>query len=113
VHEDPTPSSNCALSALASGKSFYVRYDLRGFDSKIAVAITARSRKDARLLLYDSLGWSDEKLPSGASLDDGRHLVVVRCPQPVRFFETSTARLTCFSPGPNGKPDVPSFLRQF
>ena len=95
IHGDPRAANSCALAAIESGRSFYVRYDLQGLDSRIALGITARTTTEAYLLEYDSWGWSNEGLKPSETLIEGNHILLTPCPKPVRLREVPDGQLSC------------------
>ena len=95
IHGDPKAANSCALVALESGRGFYVRYDLQGLDSKIALGIKARATNEAYSLKYDSWGWSNEGLKPSETLIEGHHILLTPCPKPVRLREVHDGQLSC------------------
>jgi hypothetical protein len=89
IDADPKVATDCALAAQEAGKPFRVRYDLRGFDSFVAVAIVRSQIGTVGALQYDSD-------PFGGG---GRaHEVVYpkRCPEPVHLWVNPSGRINCF-----------------
>jgi hypothetical protein len=96
VVSDRDKAKNCALSAVRSERPFYVRYQVRGIDSRIGVGIAVRSTREAYFLQYDSIAWSKEGLAPNEQLIEGGHLLVEPCPTPLQLWETPHGRLSCF-----------------
>jgi hypothetical protein len=81
VGGDPKAATDCALAANKAGNAFRVRYDIRGIDSSLAVAIVRTSIGTVSMLQYDS------------------SLATVfpkRCPEPVHLSVNPSGRISCF-----------------
>jgi hypothetical protein len=101
VGGDPKVATECALAAQRAGKPFRVRYDIRGIDSFIAVAIVRTPIGIVGTLQYDSD-------PMGGG---GRaHEVVFpkRCPAPVHLWVNPNGRINCFQKESSPPKDVMS-----
>ena len=101
VGGDPKVASECALAAQRAGKPFRVRYDIRGIDSFIAVAIVRTPIGTVGTLQYDSD-------PMGGG---GRAHEVVspkRCPEPVHLWVNPNGRINCFQKESSPPKDVMS-----
>ena len=95
IHGDPRGANSCALAALESGRPFYVRHNLQGLDSMIALGITSRGTGEAYSLQYDSWGWSNEGLKPSETPIEGHHILLTPCPKPVRRREVPDGQLSC------------------
>jgi hypothetical protein len=101
VDGNPKAATDCALAANKAGKPFRVRYDIRGIDSFLAVAIVRTSIGTVGALQYDSD-------PAGGG---GRaHEVVYpkRCPEPVHLWVNPSGRINCFQKQSSRPRDVMS-----
>ena len=101
VGGDPKVATECALAAQRAGKPFRVRYDIRGIDSFIAVAIVRTPIGTVGTLQYDSD-------PMGGG---GRAHEVVspkRCPEPVHLWVNPNGRINCFQKESSPPKDVMS-----
>jgi hypothetical protein len=101
VGSDPTAATKCTLAAQESKKPFRVRYDMRGFDSSVAVAIIRTPVGTVGTLQYDSD-------PEGGG---GRAHEVVspgRCPEPVHLWVNPSGRINCFQQQSSPPRDVMS-----
>ena len=101
VGGDPRVATECALAAQRAGKPFRVRYDIRGIDSFIAVAIVRTPIGTVGTLQYDSD-------PMGGG---GRAHEVVspkRCPEPVHLWVNPNGRINCFQKESSPPKDVMS-----
>lgn len=54
IDSEPKVATECALAAQEAGKPFRVRYDIRGFDSFVAVAVVRTPIATVGALQYDS-----------------------------------------------------------
>jgi len=88
--------NRCARDAFRRHKAFYVRYGFQGIDSEILDGLAFDGSGAGYGVVFDSMGFSDEGLEKGASMPDGSHTVVLRCPSPVRLRKTRTGTLSCF-----------------
>jgi hypothetical protein len=101
VGGDPKVATECALAAQRAGKPFRVRYDIRGIDSFIAVAIVRTPIGTVGTLQHDSD-------PMGGG---GRAHEVVspkRCPEPVHLWVNPNGRINCFQKESSPPKDVMS-----
>ena len=89
VGKDPTTATKCALEAQSSQKPFRVRYDLRGFDSLVAVAIVRTPVGTVGALQYDS-----DPLGGGGRAHES--IYPKRCPEPVHLWVNPSGRINCF-----------------
>jgi hypothetical protein len=101
VGGDPKVATECALAAQRAGKPFRVRYDIRGIDSFIAVAIVRTPIGTVGTLQYDS----DPRGGGGRA-----HEVVSpkRCPEPVHLWVNPNGRINCFQKESSPPKDVMS-----
>jgi hypothetical protein len=101
VGGDPRVATECALAAQRAGKPFRVRYDIRGIDSFIAVAIVRTPIGTVGTLQYDS----DPRGGGGRA-----HEVVSpkRCPEPVHLWVNPNGRINCFQKESSPPKDVMS-----
>ena len=101
VGGDPRVATECALATQRAGKPFRVRYDIRGIDSFIAVAIVRTPIGTVGTLQYDS----DPRGGGGRA-----HEVVSpkRCPEPVHLWVNPNGRINCFQKESSPPKDVMS-----
>lgn len=107
IRHDPLSATECVLNAFQSKEAFFVRYDLQGVDSQVAVGLAGDRAGRTFGIAYDRMGWSDEGLRRPALRKD-RNLITTACPRPVRLRKTGGGRLTCFPPDPDAKTSVMS-----
>jgi hypothetical protein len=89
IADDPKTATACAMAAQMAGKPFRVRYDLRGFDSVVAVAVVRDVTGIVAIWNYDSD-------PSGGGRVGGGIIDRRRCPEPVKLETNSKGRISCF-----------------
>ncbi len=104
IRHDPSSASECVLNAFESKEAFFVRYDLPGMDSQVAVGLAGDRAGRAFGIAYDSMGWSGQPPPSLRNED--KHLITTPCPKPVKLRKTARGQLTCFPPDPDAKPKL-------
>ena len=120
VGGDPKVATECALAAQTAGKPFRVRYDIRGIDSFIAVAIVRTPIGTVGTLQYDSdpmggggraheSGLSQEVSGASASLGEPKRthqlfsegkLAAERCDVPECGAVLESRRRPVYKPGP-------------
>jgi hypothetical protein len=88
VAGNPKAATECALAAQESGKPFRVRYDLRGIDAEVGVAIV---RDPAGRVM--ALSWI-----GGPHACCVGHETVNRedCPLPIHLWVNPSGRINCF-----------------
>ena len=89
IGEAPGSATACALAAHQAGKPFHVRYDIRGIDSQVAIAIVRDATGNVSALAYDS------DIQGGG----GRGHQVVNssaCPKPFHLWVNPSGRINCF-----------------
>ena len=96
VKGNPEGVNRCARDAFRRHKAFYVRYWFQGIDAEISDGLAFDGSGAGYGVVFDSMGFSDEGLKKGASMPDGSHTVVLRCPSPVKLRKTRTGTLSCF-----------------
>jgi len=96
VKGNPEGVNRCARDAFRRHKAFYVRYGFQGIDSEISDGLAFDGSGAGYGVIFDSMGFSDEGLEKDASMPDGSHTVILRCPSPVRLRKTRTGTLSCF-----------------
>ena len=85
----PKNATECALAAQGMSKPFRVRYEIRGYDSEVAVAIVRSPSGEVSALEYDS----DTHGGGGR----GHQAVwTEHCPVPVHLWVNPSGRLNCF-----------------
>lgn len=95
LHQSPTAPGDCALAAWKANRPFFISYDVQGIDSKLLYGLTSSGGGDVFSVKYDSMGWSTDDLRSGMKVLDGKHILVVHCPSPVKLFVSSAGYLDC------------------
>jgi hypothetical protein len=98
---DPISATKCALEAQSSEKPFRVRYDMRGIDSSVAVAIVRTPVGTVGALQYDSD-------PSGGGGRAHEMVYPKRCPEPVHLWVNPSGRINCFQKESSPPRDVMS-----
>ncbi len=85
---DPASSTNCALAANAAGKAFRVRYEIRGIDAEIAIAVVREPNGKVSML----------ELLRGPMVPGwwGQDLTVKTCPSPLHLWVNPSGRINCF-----------------
>jgi hypothetical protein len=86
---DPTRATKCALRAQAKMTPFRVRYDLRGVDSSVAIAMVRTPAGSLVAMSYDSD-------PSGGGGRFHGFIFPVPCPEPTHLSVNSKGRVDCF-----------------
>jgi hypothetical protein len=88
VGGNPKEDTGCALAAQQAGKPFRVRYDLRGIDCEVAVAIVRDPAGEV-----SGLSWI-----GGTDACHVNHETVNRenCPLPVQLWVNPGGRINCF-----------------
>ena len=80
--------NECVQDAFASAKPFRVRYDIRGKDSVVSIALVRTKPGQLYTLIQDDMSsgtrWRQE-------------LTSRRCPEPTVLKQTALGRLTCFA----------------
>jgi len=89
VGGDPKTATDCALAANKAGNAFRVRYDMRGIDSFVAVAIVRTPSGAVGELQYDSD-------PMGGGGRAHEMVYPKRCPEPVHLWVNPSGRIDCF-----------------
>ena len=89
VGGDPKAATDCALAANKAGNAFRVRYDMRGIDSFVAVAIVRAPSGAVGALQYDSD-------PMGGGGRAHEMVFPKRCPEPVHLWVNPSGRINCF-----------------
>ncbi len=90
--------SNCIRTSFAKKRPFYVRQDLYGTDSGVAVGLAGDGKGNAYAVAYDDTGVSTTGLGEKVELFDNKHTAVVSCPKPIRFrLSMSWNGLTCLT----------------
>jgi hypothetical protein len=88
--------SSCIKASFARKRAFYVRQDLGGVDSGVAVGLAGDDRGNVFAVAYDDAGVSTTALGDKAELFDNNHTVVVPCPKPIHFRPSQSWNgLTC------------------
>jgi len=91
IGEAPGAATACALTAHQAGQPFHVRYDIRGIDSQVSIAIVRDASGNVSALAYDS------DIEGGG----GRAHQVVNmsaCPRPFHLWVNPSGRINCFQP---------------
>lgn len=103
IEGDPKIASDCALAAQAAGKPFRVRYEMRGFDSEVAVVLLRTPGGQVLALSYDSD-------ITGRGARGFEAVNVSECPTPVHLWVNPKGRLNCFQPklAPPAKVTAPN-----
>jgi hypothetical protein len=100
IKGDPKAATQCAVAAQKAAKPFRVRYDLRGIDSSVAVAIVRTPIGTVGTLSYDSD-------PSGGS-HVGEAVYPKKCPEPVHLWINPSGRINCFQKESSPPKDIMS-----
>jgi hypothetical protein len=93
IRGNPASASDCVEEANSRGGSFYVRFDLRGFDSDVAAGL-------ARTPAGKLIGFTFDGNPSGSGGTSllGQRVTEYPCPEPIELRRTKAGRVTCFPP---------------
>ncbi len=102
INADSEAASECVLRQFRNRHSFYVRYDLWGVDSEVALGLAGNS-DHVVAFSFDSFGTSREGSPQSASFLSDNHVVAVPCPTPVELHVNNAGRVSCFSHGEEGR----------
>jgi len=98
--DNPAQATSCARRAHKKHQPFFVRYDPKGLvDSEIADGVAGDSSGNMYFVTFDSMGMDTTHLPTGATMPDGFHTMIIPCSKPVRVRVTSDGNLTCFVDG--------------
>ena len=81
IRHDPLSATECVLNAFQSKEAFFVRYDLQGIDSQVAVGLAGDRAGRTFGIAYDSMGWSDEGLHPPKLRSEDHHLITTTCPK--------------------------------
>ncbi len=100
INGDPKAATQCAVAAQKAAKPFRVRYDMRGIDSSVAVAIVRTPIGTVGVLSYDSD-------PSGGS-QIGEVVYPKKCPEPVHLWINPSGRINCFQQESSPPKDIMS-----
>lgn len=91
--------SECARSAFAEKKPFYVYYTLRGNSPVLAEGMAGTSTGEIYQVTYANMKWSSLGSPHGAQLSDCGYILTRGCPKPVMLYGPKSGEfLTCFPP---------------
>jgi|SRR5260370_4971804 len=91
----PADVTDCAFQEYVSKKKFYVRYDLQGIDSELAVGFAFDGQRVYAVTWERTIGWGDQQT-----------LHVEECPSPIKLVKTKSGTLNCFPPDPNAKANI-------
>ena len=102
VNGKPELTSECVIQQFRNHRAFWVRYDLLGVDSEVALGLAGNSGR-VTAFLFDSFGTSHEGAPEDAVFLSDNHIVAVPCPTPVELHVSDAGRVTCFAQGKQGR----------
>lgn len=101
ISQSPELANDCALAAFKSGKSFRVRYDLRGIDSVVSEGLLRASDGKIYKMTFDG-----DPMGGGGISPTRQRFLTIPCPEPVKMRLTEDRHLDCFPPS---NPQSPKF----
>lgn len=94
IRKDPAKATECVLQHFQGHQRFFVRYDIPGIDSEVAIGLASNSQH-VYTVLFDSFGISPEGWPKGSKLEDGNHNLILPCPVPLKLRVSPNGRALC------------------
>lgn len=86
---------DCAISALAQHRAFFILYYPRGIDSFLLEGFSGDSSGNVYEVGYDSMGFQGGHLAHGQTLTDNGHVLIAPCPKPIALTKTRDNILAC------------------
>ena len=90
----PVAASDCARSAFAGRKSFYVSYDQKAWTSGYTVGFAGNVRGNLYFVEYRNEGWPAQPPSEGVRVSEDNRIRFGPCPKAV-LFEANNGELTC------------------
>lgn len=88
-------NADCAMSALAQHRAFFILYHPRGIDSFLLEGFAGDPSGNVYEVSYDSMGFQGGYLAPGQTLTDNGHVLIAPCPKPIVLTKTRDNILAC------------------